>query len=118
MISVEELLRGIAPDAEREIQQRLTGFLGGFVRAYLPQTWEFRTEEGTASLAVDAAGHVTVQPGAAAAPDVTIEVGFERLRTGLTTRRKESTAPGPLNVIPHTAKGRTAFDYLRGRLGL
>jgi hypothetical protein len=118
MGSVDELLRGIAPEAQREIQQRLGGFLGGFVKAYLPQTWVFQTEEGAASLVVDAMGRVAVEPGAAKAPDVTIEVGYERLRTGLLTRRKESTAPGPLNVTPHTAKGRTAFDYLRGRLGL
>jgi hypothetical protein len=36
----------------------------------------------------------------------------------LKTRNKDAVPPGPLTVTPHTAKGKTAFDYLRSRLGL
>ncbi len=118
MSCVERLLQAVAKDAELEIQQRLHGLFGGMLRAYLPQTWVFRTEDGIASFCVDAAGKVTVRAGAASPADVTIETGHERLRVALTTRRREAVPPGPLTVTPHTAKGRTAFEFLRGRLGL
>jgi len=71
-----------------------------------------------ASLTVDKNGTVSVAGGAAAHPDVTIETGHDRLVTALTTRSRDAVPPGPLTVTPHTSKGRTAFDYLRGRLGL
>jgi len=118
MSSVVDLLRGVGREAEPQIQQQLHGFFGGMIRHYLPQTWVFRTERETASFHVDAAGKVSVNPGAVEPADVTIEVGDERLRTALTTRRRDANVPGSLKVIPHTAKGRAAFDYLRGRLGL
>jgi len=88
------------------------------LRTYLPQTWVFVTEDGTASLHVDRAGVVTVAPGPLPSPDVTVEVGHDRLKEALRTRRKDAVPPGPLKVTPHTAKGRTAFAYLRDRLGL
>jgi hypothetical protein len=118
MSCVEGLLTSVARDVEPEIRNRLRGFFGGMIRAYLPQTWVFRTEDGTASLHVDAAGTVTVSSGAANPADVTIEVGHERLRAALTTRRRDAVPPGPLAVTPHTAKGRAAFGYLRDRIGL
>ena len=118
MSCIEGLLTQVARDAEPEIQQRLRGLFGGMIRAYLPQTWVFRTEDGIASMLVDAAGRISVQSGAAKPADVTIEVGHERLKAALTTRRRDGVPPGPLTVTPHTAKGRTAFEYLRGRLGL
>jgi hypothetical protein len=114
----EDLLRGIAREVENEIRSRLHGFLGGMIRHYLPQTWEFHTEQGTAFLSVDIGGIVTVGAGPAARPDVTIEAGHDRLRAVLTSRRREAAPAGPLTVTPHSAKGRAAFDYLRGRLGL
>jgi len=118
MSCVVELLEGVGRDAEPQIRGQLGGFFGAIVRQYLPQTWVFRTEDGAASFHVDPTGYVTVTPGASSPVDVTIEIGHERLKTALKTRRKESTAPGPLHVTAHTAKGRAAFDYLRGRLGL
>ena len=116
--AVAELLRGVAPDVEKEVRSRLSGLFGGIVRSLLPQAWEFRTDRGTASLAVGADGTARVVAGAAPHPDVTIEVGYERLRAALTSRDRTKVPAGPLTVTPHTAKGRTAFDYLRGRLGL
>ncbi|MFY9717083.1 MAG: hypothetical protein WAK40_04020 [Thermoplasmata archaeon] len=117
MLTVEELLGPVAASAQKEVQSRLHGFFGGMLRQFLPQVWVFRTEQGVASLCVAADGVATVTPGAVAPADVTIEVGHERLRTALTTRGK-TIAPGPFSATPHTAKGRTAFDYLRSRLGL
>ena len=118
MSCVEELLRTAGKGFEPEIKSRLSGFLGGILRQYLPQTWVFRTDDGTASLSVDGNGTVTVVSGAAAHPDVTIEIPHDRLRAALTTRKRESVPPGPIQVTPHSAKGKAAFDYLRGRLGL
>jgi hypothetical protein len=118
MDSVEKLLEPVARDAQPEIQQRLTGFLGSFVRQYLPQTWVFQTEEGAASFHVDAEGRTSVRAGASTPADVTIEIGYARLKAALASRRKEGLPAGPVNVTPHTAKGRAAFDFLRGRLGL
>jgi len=118
MPGVEELLRTVGAEAERQVRSQLSGFFGGFVREYLPQVWVFRTEEGSASLSVAADGKVAVTAGEAATPDVTIEIGYARLRAALTTRSRAAVPPGPLTVTPHSTKGRVAFDYLRGRLGL
>jgi hypothetical protein len=117
MPAVEELLRPVARRAETEVRSRLQGFFGGMLRHYLPQVWVFRTEEGTASLCVAADGAVTVASGAVAPADVTVEVGHARLTSALATR---GTAPaeGRLDVTPHTAKGKAAFEYLRSRIGL
>jgi hypothetical protein len=118
MSCVVELLGKVGRDVQPELQSRLRGFFGGMVRTYLPQTWVFVTEDGTASLHVDRAGAVTVTSGALPSPDVTVEIGHDRLKAALLTRRKEAVPPGPLTVTPHTSKGRTAFSYLRDRLGL
>jgi hypothetical protein len=118
MSCVAELLGKVGRDVQPEVQSRLRGFFGGMLRTYLPQTWVFVTEDGTASLHVDRAGTVTVSPGALPSPDVTVEIGHERLKAALLSRRKDAGPPGPLTVTPHTAKGKTAFAYLRDRLGL
>ncbi|HLM70757.1 MAG TPA: hypothetical protein VK423_05205, partial [Thermoplasmata archaeon] len=107
-----------AHDVQPQIQSQLGGFFGGMVRAYLPQTWVFKTEREEASLVVDTAGAVSVTKGAALHPDVTIEVDHERLVTALRTRSRDQVPPGRLTVTPHTSKGKTAFEYLRGRIGL
>jgi len=113
-----ELLSTVAPDLERRVKAQLVGFTAVFVRPYLPQRWVFVTENGTASLVVDPSGTVTAVEGVAAPADVTVKVGFERLRIALTTQKKELVPPGPLEVTPHTSKGQTAFQFLRSRLGL
>jgi hypothetical protein len=118
MSCVETVLRGVARDLETEVQNRLKGFFGGMLRHYLPQTWVFRTEDGTASLRVDERGQVTVAPGALAPADVTVEVGHDRLKQMLTTRARDPHPSGPLNVTTHSAKGKAAFGFLRERLGL
>jgi hypothetical protein len=116
--SLVELLASIAPDLEQRVRAQLSGFTAMFVRPYLPQRWVFVTESETASLVVDTTGGVTAVAGIAAPPDVTLEIGLERLRIALTTRRKELVPPGPLKVTPHTSKGETTFQFLRSRLGL
>ena len=73
MSCLEELLTKTARSFEAELQSRLQGFLGGFVRAYLPQVWVFKTDDGTVSLSIDTSGHATVAKGARPHADVTVE---------------------------------------------
>jgi len=112
------LLESVAREVQPQVQAQLGGFFGGMVRAYLPQTWVFRTEKEVASFTVDKTGTVSVRAGTVAAPDVTIETSHDRLVTALTTRSRSAVPAGPLTVTPHTSKGKTVFDYLRGRIGL
>ncbi|MGA7477079.1 MAG: hypothetical protein WBW47_07725 [Thermoplasmata archaeon] len=118
MVSLVTLLEQVARDVQPQLQSQLSGFFGAIVRAYLPQTWVFKTEKEVASLVVATTGAATVSAGAAAKPDVTIETDHERLVAALTTRSRAQVPPGPLTVTPHTSKGKAAFDYLRGRIGL
>jgi hypothetical protein len=118
MSCTAELLTGVSRNVESEVRSRLNGFLGGIFRAYLPQTWVFRTEEGAVSLVVGRDGGVSVVPAAAPEPDVTVEAAHDELKAVLSRSGRPQAPPRSLKVTPHTAKGRTAFDYLRGRFGL
>lgn len=118
MASLVSLLESVAHDVQPQVQSQLGGFFGGMVRSYLPQTWVFQTEKETVSLSVDRAGALSVASGAAAHPDVTVEIPYDRLVAALTTRSRERVPSGPLKVTSHTSKGKTAFEYLRGRIGL
>ncbi len=118
MASVDELLGRIAPEIESEVRSRLAGFLGGMLRHYLPQTWVFRTDAGTASLSVDGHGSVTVRPGAASPADVTVDVTYDRLEAALSRRARAIAPEDRFDVTTHTAKGKAAFGFLRDRLGL
>jgi hypothetical protein len=115
---VEELLRTVGREAESQVQSALRGFFGGMVRSYLPQVWVFVTEDGVASMTIAPDGKVTVTPGAAATPDVTVEASHDRLRAALSSRGRAPGVPGMLKATAHTPKGRAAFDLMRGRLGL
>lgn len=121
MSCIVGLLRNAAPALEAQVQSRLQGFFGAMLRHYLPQIWVFRTEEEVASLEVDPGGHVAVHDGARVPPDVTIEVGHERLRRALGERTRPAPTSGPparFAVTTHTAKGKAAYGLLRDRLGL
>lgn len=118
MGALVDLLSDAGRQWEPELQRRLTGLLGGIFRAYLPQTWVFRTEQETATLRVAPDGRVAVGDGATDAPDVTVEVPLRRLEAALRSQRREAIPPGELKVTTHSAKGKTAFDYLRSRVGL
>ncbi len=118
MESVEQLLSSAARSLEPEVKSRLQGFLGGLVRAYLPQTWTFRTPDGSASLTLDAGGNASVVAGEAPSADVTVELERPLLKRLLLERANGGVPPGAVRVTPHTAKGRAAFGFLRGRLGL
>jgi len=113
-----DLLEKAAVQIEPQVRSQLGGFFGGMVAAYLPQTWEFRTEKEVAALTVERAGAVRASAGAATSPDVTVEAPEATLTAALTGGGRARPPAGTLHVTAHTSKGRTAFDYLRGRLGL
>jgi hypothetical protein len=116
--TVAQLLEQITPSIEKELQPRLQGFLGSFVRAYLPQHWVFETEDDAATVLIAPTGVVSVSPGTVPSPDVTVHAPKSRLEKLLTTRTKPATMPTDVRVVPHTAKGKVAFDQVRGRFGL
>ncbi|MHB1435066.1 MAG: hypothetical protein ACYCPN_04010 [Thermoplasmata archaeon] len=103
---------------EPELRRRLSGFIGQMAQAYLPQTWLFETEAGAASLTVTGAGSLTVRDGSAAKPDVTVRIGQQYLEQALARPSRGPLPPGAAQVTGHTAKGRAAFEFLRGRIGL
>jgi hypothetical protein len=112
------LLGQIAPDIEKELKPRLQGLIGSFVRAYLPQVWVFETEKESTTVRIEPTGAVKVTPGTSASPDVTVQAPHDRLEKLLTSRSRPATMPPDVRVIPHTAKGRAAFDQVRSRFGL
>ncbi|MFI5038280.1 MAG: hypothetical protein ACHP93_07355, partial [Solirubrobacterales bacterium] len=111
-------LTAVSGDIELRLKPQLTGLAGMMIKPYLPQSWVFETESETVSLVVDAQGNVSAVRGAASRPDVTIATSHARLEAALRTRDASQVPPGPLTVTPHTGKGRTAFEFLRPRLGL
>lgn len=119
MTELVATLREIAPGIEKELKARLGTFAGMFIVGYLPQTWAFVTEAGSAALTVDKKGTVVVEEGAPANPDVTVKWGQSALVAALHRQPRTPVAgEPPLHVTPHTAKGKTAYDFLRGRFGL
>lgn len=118
MTALRAVLENVARDLEPQVRSQLGGFFGGFVRAYLPQTWVFKSERETAVLSVDRAGTVTASEGPAPAPDVTVEAKLDLLVAVLSRRSRANLPAEAFRVTTHTPKGKTAFDYLRGRLGL
>jgi len=113
----QSLLEKLAPDIEKELRPRLQGFLGAFVRAYLPQVWVFETEEGATSVRIEPTGAVTVHAGTTPSPDVTVKGPHDRLQKVLSTRSKGTPKPADIDVVAHTAKGRAALEQVRSRFG-
>lgn len=118
MGELAELLTDAGRQWEPDLRRRLQGMLGSIFQAYLPQAWVFRTEKEVATFRVEKDGTVAVSEGAARAADVTVEVPLRRLASALRAPSRDAIPAGELKVTPHTAKGKTAFDYLRSRLGI
>jgi hypothetical protein len=116
--SVADLLRPLVPELDARLKGAMNGLTGMVIRAHLPQNWTFVTERSQGSLVVSREATVLVVDGALPSPDVTVETSHARLEAALTTRDRRQVPPGPLTVTPHTEKGRRAFEFLRGRLGL
>ena len=112
------LLQKAAADVEAQLKPQLSGIFGGMIRAYLPQTWVFETEEGVTTLHVDAQGKASASPGAGTSPDLTVHARHSALARALTERKREGLAGGAIVATPHTEKGRMAFQFFRSRLGV
>jgi hypothetical protein len=89
-----------------------------FIKGYLPQAWVFITEKETITFYVDRGGKAYVESGSFNNPDVTITIDHDYLCEALRTRQQPSFGYKTLDVRAHTQKGQTAFNYLRGQLGL
>jgi hypothetical protein len=112
------LLEKAGKEVEAQLKPQLSGMFGGMIRGYLPQTWVFETEEGSASLHVEKDGRVTASAGALPAPDLTVKARHAALATALKTRKRDGLSPGAISATPHTEKGRMAFQFFRSRLGV
>jgi hypothetical protein len=113
-----ELLEKAAREVESQLKPQLSGLFGGMIRAYLPQTWVFETEEGTTTLVVDAKGSAHASNGMGASPDLTVHARHAALARALKERKREGLPPGAISATPHTEKGRMAFQFFRSRLGV
>jgi len=119
MSCIQGMLGNLSYEIESQLKPALRGLGGFIVRGYLPQAWIFETESEIATLMVDAQGNVSTQPSGYLHRDVTIRWEHDLLASVLRTRNRASV-PGGIHPIFmfHTAKGRAAFNYLRGRFGL
>jgi hypothetical protein len=118
MPTAESLLRSICPEVEGELKPNLKGLKGTIIRGYLPQTWVFKTGGETVTLQVDVDGNVSASAGEAKEPDVVIRIDPRLLALALESRKRPEGEFGTPEVEYNTHKGKTAFKYLRGRLGL
>lgn len=118
MAPTEELLRVVGQRVEAEVKPRLSGLFGGLLRGYLPQVWEFRTEVDILCLTVGRDGSCRVSRGPSETPDVTVEIPEALLTKALKEGTRAAIPVGSTKVTARTAKGRTAFDFLRSRFGL
>lgn len=116
---IENLLSNLRCEIENQIKPALRRpLVGGIVRGYLPQLWVFKTECEMVGLSVDSCGNASIGTTNLWNPDVTITTTHAILSTILSSRSRSCVPPGPYEVLTHTQKGRTAFNYLRGRRGL
>jgi len=119
MSSLNEFFLPICQEVEKELKKVMKGLLTGpIIKGYLPQNWVFQTDMETITFSVDKKGNAVVIEGASEAPDVTINIDREYLATALKNRKKPDFDYRFFEVKFHTGKGETAFNYLRGRLGL
>jgi hypothetical protein len=119
MSCIMSLLEGVCAEIESQLRVMLGGTQRLLIVQFLPQIWVLETEDQVVSLLVNREGHVFAQDMNKGDRDVTIRWRSEYLESVLRTR---STAYVPRDqrptIIFHTEKGRTAFEFLRERLGL
>lgn len=107
------------PQIGSQLKPHLSGLFSGVMRSYLPQAWSFTTEVGSATLRVDRTGNAMVAGGAVPPLDVTIRWGQAQLEWAITQQgRGPRPAGSEPEIILHTPKGRTVFEFLRDRFNL
>src|SRR4030042_3325268 len=119
MISIESLLRSIGPEIESQVKRDIRGPTSLIFQSFFPQVWAFKTEQETVTLIVDINGDVVVFPGCDEDCDVMIEWKHDYLASLLAARSRDGI-PGVSmpSVNADTVRGREAYQYLKGRLGL
>ncbi len=119
MTSIENLLKALCPEIESRIKPQLPGLTGLIFKSYLPQVWVFKTEHEVVTLLVDIQGDALVFPGEDEGSDVVIEWNHDLLTSVLSKRSREGI-PGVAAPIVNarSVRGREAFNYLKGALGL
>jgi hypothetical protein len=115
------LTEKIAPQVTAQLQPELKKFIvGGLIKGYLPQTWFFISESGSGTLLVDKSGTAQAQEGQIGTPDVSITWTDKAFNAALALQDRTAVPPeaGEPVVQKLTAKGGTAFDFLRKRFNL
>jgi len=119
MSCIESLLKGICPEIEARVKPNLNGLAGFIIQGYLPQVWRFETEKEKVTLVVDSKGGAFVTMSIPSQVDVTVRWKHDLLATALRTRSREFIPPNEApEVLLHTGKGKSAYGYLRQRLGI
>ena len=115
------LSEAVAPGVSERLRAELRRpFVGGMIRMYLPQTWWFVSESGSATFHVDREGTASVRPGTSGEPDVTVRWTDAAYRAAIVLRDRSRIPPdaGSPQVVAHTGRGATAFGQVRRQLGL
>jgi len=119
MSVLRDLLAKYSVEIEMRMRLQLDAFVrGSLVRAQLPQSWNFKTEQETASFSVSKDGKTSIDDGQVPEPDVTIEWKHDFLCVVLKNRSIEGIPPGEEPVVTvHTMKGRIGYAMIRRSLG-
>lgn len=116
---IEGMLRQFGKRIEAEARGASKAVaVGIFVPGYQPQVWNVKTDDGSASLTLDAKGRVLVAGGTAPAPDVTIEADHRWAAAALNGDQKAMREhKHEAQVTTHTSVGKATWALFRGRLG-
>lgn len=117
MTQLEGILAPVCPEVEAQLRPHLEGFFGGIIRGYLPQDWVFKSEAESVTVRVAKDGTVRVLGGASPSADVTIKSTLTTFRIAIASRQRGSVDSTSVEILYHSRKGKTAFDFVRSRLG-
>ena len=118
MSTIKPLLENLTYEVQNKVKPALSNFLtGGIVRNYLPQAWIFETESEILTFHVDKQGNAKILKGANRQPDVTVKGPHSDISTILSVRQVPPGADRRINILHHTQKGRTAWNYLGKHFG-
>jgi hypothetical protein len=119
MSVLRDLLSKYSVEIEMRMRLQLDAIVrGSLVRSQLPQSWNFKTEEETASFTISKDGKASIREGLVNDPDVTIEWKHALLCAVLKGRSLEGIPPGEEPMVTvHSTKGRIGYTMIRRFLG-
>ncbi len=118
MTTIKPLLDQMTGEVQSKVKRALSGLLSGaLVRGYLPQSWVFETESEIITFHVDSNGNARTLVGASGQRDITVRGPGSDLSIVLGNHQIPPGAEQRIKIIHHTEKGRTAWNYLKGRFG-